>query len=76
MERGKIESGNLFRSVNQTYKRIRKEGITANSIRLILKARCKAAGIEGRISGHSLRVGATQSLTKQPAGLGFVAVID
>lgn len=67
MARGKIESGNLFRSVNQTYKRIRKEGLTANSIRLILKKRAKAAGIEGRISGHSLRVGAAQSLAAMGA---------
>ena len=33
------------------------------------KRRCAAAGVEGRVSGHSLRVGSAQSLAAAGAGL-------
>ena len=44
--------------------------LSARSLRRIITARCSAAGVEGRISGHSLRVGSAQSLAA--AGAGFV----
>ncbi len=38
------------------------------SVRQIVKDRAQAAGIAGRISGHSLRVGTAQSLAREGAG--------
>ena len=43
--------------------------LSARSVRRIITARCSAAGVEGRISGHSLRVGSAQSLAAAGAGL-------
>ena len=43
--------------------------LSARSVRRIITARCPAAGVEGRISGHSLRVGSAQSLAAAGAGL-------
>ena len=56
------------------FQRIDKTGtprgpISARSVRRIIKARCAAAGIDGRVSGHSLRVGSAQSLAAAGAGL-------
>ena len=56
------------------FQRIDKAGtprgpISARSVRRIIKARCAAAGIDGRVSGHSLRVGSAQSLAAAGAGL-------
>ena len=39
------------------------------SVRNIIKRRCAAAGLTGRISGHSLRVGGAQSLAAGGADL-------
>ena len=69
LERSKINSGHLFRPINETYNRIRKTGINKDSILRIIKARAKQSGIEGRITGHSFRVGAAQSLTARGATL-------
>ena len=41
----------------------------ARSIRRIITRRAGAAGIGGRVSGHSLRVGSAQSLAAAGAGL-------
>ena len=63
-----ISSGPLFR-------RVRKGGLveatalTAKSIRDIIRRWAKAAGVKGRVSGHSLRVGAAQSLVSAGATL-------
>ena len=69
MEKGKIKSGPLFRQIHKTYLYARKERIGSHMIALIIKKRAKAAGIEGRFSGHSLRVGAAQSLATNQATL-------
>ena len=37
--------------------------------RLTIRRRAREAGIEGRISGHSLRVGSAQSLARRGASL-------
>lgn len=64
---GDIDGGPLFR-------RIRKGGqvtadrLTPRSIRSIITARAAAVGIEGA-SGHSLRIGAVQSLVRSGAQL-------
>ena len=44
-------------------------GLTVNAIRSILRRRAQAAGVEGRVSGHSLRVGSAQSLVHAGADL-------
>ena len=43
--------------------------ITSRAARSIIQARAVDAGIEGRMSGHSLRIGAAQSLAAAGAGL-------
>lgn len=43
--------------------------VTAHTVRRVIVARAAAAGIEGRVSGHSLRVGAAQSLAEAGASL-------
>ena len=66
--RGASAGGPLFRQVL-------KDGATATgrlgvrSIRSIIAKRAAAAGITGRVSGHSLRVGSAQSLAAAGAGL-------
>ncbi len=63
-----ISRGPLFRLV-------RKDGkpgsrpLTPHSVRRIIAERAADAGIEGRVSGHSLRVGAAQSLAAAGASL-------
>ena len=44
-------------------------GISARSLRTIIAVRAADAGIEGRVSGHSLRVGSAQSLAAAGASL-------
>lgn len=43
--------------------------LSALSVRRIIQARAEAAAVEGRVSGHSLRVGAAQSLAQAGASL-------
>ena len=63
-----ISSGPLFR-------RVRRGGhldasrLQVRSVRQIVAERARDAGIEGRVSGHSLRVGAAQSLAAAGASL-------
>ena len=58
-----------------TRKVIRRGGrLTARSIRQIIIQRSKAAGVDGRVSGHSLRVGSAQSLANADASLGHTQV--
>ena len=63
-----IRPGPLFR-------RVRKGGIveanalSVESIRAIIQRWAKAAGVTGRVSGHSLRVGSAQSLVSAGATL-------
>ena len=63
-----IESGPLFR-------RVRRGGVvggaplSTQAVRQIIKRRAAAADLEGHFSGHSLRVGSTQSLASQGASL-------
>ena len=43
--------------------------LSVNAIRQIIRSRAAAVGIEGRVSGHSLRVGGAQSLAAGGASL-------
>ena len=56
-----ITSGPVFVRVRKNG-RLGDKALSAVSIRQIIRARCQAAGVEGRVSGHSLRVGGAQSL--------------
>lgn len=56
-----ITSGPLFVRVRRN-RRIGAKALSVVSIRRIIRTRCKAAGVDGRVSGHSLRVGGAQSL--------------
>lgn len=43
--------------------------LSARAVRSIVATRAAQAGIEGRISGHSLRVGSAQSLASAGASV-------
>ena len=66
-----LRDGPLFRRVRRGG---RVEGdpgrrLSVNAIRRIIRSRAAAAGIEGRVSGHSLRVGGAQSLAAGGASI-------
>ena len=61
-------SGPLFRSLWRGGT-VRDRRLLDRSVRRIVRRRAREAGIEGRISGHSLRVGAAQSLAAAGASL-------
>ena len=63
-----INSGPLFRRIAKGGRRVG-ERLTSRSVRAIIRARATAAGVAGRVSGHSLRVGAAQSLAAAGATL-------
>ena len=66
LETAGIEEGPLFRPVNRAG-RVADTRLTARSMRNVVRRRAVDAGIEGRVSGHSLRVGAAQSLRDRGA---------
>ncbi len=61
-----IGEGPVFRPVNKAG-RVGDTRLSARSMRDIVKRRAADAGIEGRVSGHSLRVGSAQSLRDRGA---------
>ena len=63
-----ITKGPLFRRLNRAGS-VAARGLGAASVRRVIVRRAAAAGIGGRVSGHSLRVGSAQSLAKRGAGL-------
>ena len=63
-----IHAGPLFRRIRQG-DHVEASAITARAARSIIQTRAAEAGIEGRVSGHSLRIGAAQSLAAAGAGL-------
>ena len=65
-----VESGPLLRGINKGGSVGNR--LSARSIRTVIQLRAAAAGIKGRVSGHSLRVGSAQSLAA--AGAGLVAL--
>ena len=67
-EMGDIHEGALFRRVR--FKRYVCEGrLSVDGARAAIKRRAELAGIEGKISGHSLRVGSAISLAQAGAGI-------
>ena len=63
-----LTEGALFRAVTQGG-RVRSGRLSDRSIRRIITRWGSAAGAEGRVSGHSLRVGGVQSLANAGASL-------
>ena len=63
-----LTEGALFRAVNRPSP-VQDGRLSDRSIRRIITERAKAAGAEGRVSGHSLRVGSAQSLATAGASL-------
>lgn len=57
-----IEDGALFRRVRRGDKTVGEGPLSVVAIRKIIQACARAAGVEGQVSGHSLRVGGAQSL--------------
>ena len=62
-----LDDGPLFRRIRRG-DRVEASAITDRAARSIIQARAADAGIEGRVSGHSLRIGAAQSLAAAGAG--------
>ena len=63
-----LAEGPLFRAVHRSG-RTKAERLSERSIRRIIIQRVREAGVTGRISGHSLRVGSAQSLATAGASL-------
>ena len=72
-EAGGVHDGALFRAIRRGG-HVQPGGISTVAARSIIQKRAAAAGIEGRISGHSLRVGSAQSLAG--AGCGLIELQD
>ena len=62
-----IREGALFRALTKGGKV--RAGLSDRSLRTIIARRAKAAGVPGRVSGHSLRVGSAQSLAAAGASV-------
>ncbi len=63
-----LAEGPLFRAVHRSG-RVSAGRLTERSVRRIIIRRAREAGVEGRVSGHSLRVGSAQSLASAGASL-------
>lgn len=63
-----FKQGPLFRRI-RIGGAIGESALSQQAIRMIIKSRAEAAGVEGRVSGHSLRVGPAQSLAAAGATL-------
>ena len=68
MKAAAIESGPLFRRVRR-WGIVGAAPISTQAVRSIIKRRATAADLQGRFSGHSLRVGSAQSLAASGASL-------
>ena len=67
-EAGNITEGPLFRWVRRG-DNIADTRLTIDGVRKIIKRRSREAGIEGKISGHSLRIGSAVSLAQAGASV-------
>lgn len=68
MDAAGIEDGPVFRRLHRGGQ-VGKKALSTVSVRNIIKHRCAAAGIDGKVSGHSLRVGGAQSLAAGGASI-------
>ena len=68
MKAAGVGRGALFRAVDRAG-RVAERRLGPDSVRAAIKRRAAAAGIGGRVSGHSLRVGSAQTLAEKGASL-------
>lgn len=68
IEAAGLTEGALLRPINKSG-RLREGRLTEQSIQRIIIRRARDAGVQGRISGNSLRVGSAQNLTNAGATL-------
>ncbi len=68
IEAAGIDEGPPFQPMHRSGS-VQPGALGERSIRRIVQARSKAAGIHGRVSGHSLRIGSAQSLAERNASL-------
>lgn len=68
LEASRIQRGPIFRRIRRGG-HLGREPLSTQAIRCVIRSRSRAAGVEGRISGHSPRVGAAQSLLTAGATL-------
>ncbi len=68
MQRAGITQGALFRSMRRG-DHMRADRISVRGVRDLIRARARACGIEGNVSGHSFRVGTAQDLAASGASL-------
>lgn len=68
MDAAGIDEGPVFRRLFRG-DRVGNKALSTVSVRNIIKHRCAAAGIDGKVSGHSLRVGGAQSLAAGGASI-------
>ena len=64
-----VADGPLFRRVWGRSATVGEDAVSARTARRVIQRRAEAAGLEGRISGHSLRVGSAQDLASAGAEL-------
>ena len=63
-----IKRGPLFRPVDR-WGRVSDQRLGPDSVRAAIKRRAREAGIRGRVSGHSLRIGTAQRLAEDGTSL-------
>ena len=70
LEAAGIDEGPLFRRVyrGETH-RVGTAALSTVSVRTVIQRRCADSGLEGSVSGHSLRIGGAQSLAAGGASL-------
>ena len=64
-----VSDGALFRRVRRGGRVVGERALSPHAVRTIVKRRAAEVGVEGRVSGHSLRVGAAQSLAANGASV-------
>ena len=62
-----VASGPLFRAVSRGGSGVGQAALSESGIRRAVRLRARAAGIQGRVSAHSLRLGSAQSLVARGA---------
>ena len=66
LRHARIKKGPAFRPVSADGKTVARR-LSASAIRRAIRTRAEEAGIDGRISGHSLRIGSAQTLAAEGA---------
>lgn len=74
VERAEIEAGPVFRSVDR-WGNISESAMSGRSVSRVIKRVADAAGIEGDVSGHSLRRGATMQALANGATVAQVKMM-